>query len=1184
MAYFYGESDFKKLDNLKSSKLGIAVKSGDTAMSETSRSVVIGLGGVGLLTVTGLKKELRERVGAIDDTKIRFLAIDTSKDEIMHYREDDLFKPEELPLFDNSAVTAMLKQEPQYRPSAVNAMIPVDFCPELTGTGANQIRMAGRLSLMEISMFQAITGAISTAISQLADFTNKTLDLHIVGGTGGGTGSGLITDIPFIVRKIARDLGISDTRIRVLGHVYLPNVYDKSPTNIDCAYRNGYAALKEIDYFMSLEQIGETFEAEYPQPFGKCSFTKNIFDQCTLIGGMSSANIIAENPKTTAIAACIDNLINQITRVVSSGEDTKESSISDFFTSGAFYTNVGAALNATLLDPSINFPQNGNYKYQIIGSSSIKFPNDLIVESFIGSVYSKANESLQQNADRLTKEDVDAFEKGIADPIYVVNNVSNAVKNQLATYLDSDQHTWNKETVKASTFDVAMQNIITKALADFDKDGKLIANAVAAANDKAGALFTDPAKGPYFLGKLLKSVASDGAAVSGFYQRLEGYSRALTAYADNIKGSMGTLQTTRNDIRQNIVGGMLFKSKHLPDYKSAMIDLFIAQFKVQLCERLAQNYYLGEGINGIAYKIKSSLNEHYLAFVDIFEQIGEITIRNAAAAKGALTPPEGTLPPQGSIFALTDPVFEPLKKAVISTVDEELIRLGDSGVNNFISALTRAMLEDRQNWQLSTERTECVKSFRSFINTYKAFDNVTKRSMADYLDQAYGLEPQNKKAQVVAALVHHINALAEPMFNVWESVSWPQLQRLCYRYLVIPSAFTATKDTVWGPLFDSAFKSDSAANKMARNIFRSSDNNAIYSYTMYACMPIWLHGTIVKYEKDYYTYKEPGLHINENETVQPMMKDFPSLMVRNQWFRAKEGMIEYTNEDEIAFYAKIADAFAFAKEYGIVSQNSGGEYYVNFTKDKPESDAILTFIDKFMQDPTNKKNGVLDPSLLYVKFAAHFGAKGTQIVASKSVRPVDDENSVELIRHQMKLCVKLLEEVEFFKTNILDNSSLKAIIGQESLKPQIRDLAKYMLYGLLGPNEIGVWSYTLGDNVFKIVNKAEVVNGANPWQTKYMEMAACTAFHALEYFGAHYPLLEKKVTAINDKIYNGSMETFTELKEKSAALKAKAEGYVNAIDIKENNGDILDENEKAVKWFYSYFIKCIDEFIDVFAN
>lgn len=1185
MAYYYGENDFKKLDNLKSSKLGVTVKSGDTAMSETSRSVVIGLGGMGLSTVTRLKRELRERVGNIDETKIRFLAIDTSKDDINLQRNDDLFKSEELPLFDNSSVTSMLRQEPQYRPSAVNAMIPTDFCPELTGDGANQIRMAGRLSLMEIGMFQGITSAISGAISQLVDFVHKTLDVHIIAGVGGGTGSGLTIDIPYIVRKIAKDLGISENRVRVMGHVFLPNVYDKGGTAaLDCAYRNGYAALKEIDYFMNLEQIGETFEAEYPLPFGKCSFAHNIFDQCTLIGGQSAANIIADNPKTTAIAACVDNLINQVTRVVSNDDTAKDASISDFFTSNAFYTNVGAALSATLLDPGINFPQNGNYKYQIIGSSSIKFPNDLIAEHFVGSVYGQADEMLKTNAARLAKEDVDAFEKNIADPIFVVQNVAAGVKNTIDNYLNSDQHVWNKETVKASTFDQSIQGIITKAMADFDKDGKFISIAVTNANDKATAIFTDPKKGPYFLGKLLKSYSGDGDTVEGYYQRLDSYSRVLASYKENIQNSIQDLQRQRSEIRQNMTEG-LFSSvkKHLDDYKTALCDLYVAQFKVQLCDRLSQNYYIGESISGIVYKVKSSLNENFLAFVDIFEKIAEITAKNAEEAKKALTPPDGTIPASGSIYALTDPVFKPLKDTIASTVEDELRRLGDSGISGFAGALTRAMLEKKDAWQIGTEKTSCVEQFRAFINGYRAFDNITKRSMADYLDQAYGLEPQNKKQQVVNALVHHINALAEPMCNVWGNISWPQLERLCYRYLVVPSAFTESNDGGWGSLFDAAFKNDSSANKMARNIFRSSDNNAIYSYTMYACMPLWIHGTLVKYEHDYYTYGEPGLHVNENNDYQPVLKKLPSLMVPSQWFRAKEGVIEYKNETELAIYQEIREAFAYAKEYGIAVKNSAGEYAIRYSANKPSLEEINVFVEKFCNDVDNKKNGAIDLSLLYPRYAEKFGAQSLQIVSSRSVRPNEDENCVELIRHQMKLAAKLQDEVSFFKTALMGNRKLVEIVETESRKPRIRELAKYMIYGLIAPNEIGVWSYTLGENVYKIINKAEVNKGEKPWQRNFMEMAVCDAFHDLEKYSAHRVLLDKKATAIDEKIYDGSMETFTELKARHNALKTKAEGYVAAVEAVRNDGEDVSPENLEVEWFYNYFIQCINEFIEVFS-
>lgn len=1182
MAYIYGENDFKKLDSLKSSKLGIMTKSGDTAMSSTSRNVVIGLGGMGLATVTRLKRELRERVGIIDDTKIRFLAIDTSKDDLNLQRNDSLFKAdEELPLFDNSAVTEMLRQDPKYRPSAVNAMIPEGFCPELSGDGANQVRMAGRLSLMEISMFQNIYAAIKNAISKLTDFTQMTLDVHIVAGIGGGTGSGLVVDIPYMVRKIAKDLGVSDRRVRVMGHVYLPNVYDNGGTaNLECAYRNGYAALKEIDYLMNIEQIGETYDAEYPQPFGQCSWAKNIFDQCTLVGGQSAGDVIEANPKMAAVAVCVDNLINQVTRITNSDSSNADASISDFFTSNAFYTNVGTALNATLHDPSINFPQNGNYKYQIIGSSSIKFPNDLIVEDFVGSVFSKGADVLRANAARITKEDVDAFERGVCEPAYILFNASNRVKEAIANYLNSDQHTWNKDTVKQSTFDVNIQGIIRKALDEFDRDGKLIMSAMSVINDKAEKIFADPQKGPYYLGRLLKANTKEGAPVAGYFERLDNYTASLNNYANQLKGSIGTLNQNRESIRQNMTEGLFSKvNKYLDEYKKAVTDLYEAKFKIELCDRLSKNYYMGNDINSVVYKMKSNFNDNFLAYIDVFEAIADISIENSKEAKRALLPPEGQLPPKSSIYSLTDPIFNKLKDAVASTVDTEIKRLGDDGVSAFIGALTREIMENKDSWNIGLERSACADRFRSFINSYKPFDVVTQRSMADYLDQAYGLDPQNVKAKVVSTLVDHINALAEPMCNVWENISWPQLDRLCYRYLVIPSTFSGNADSVWGPLFDASF----GKNNMSRSIFRSSDKNAIYSYTMFACMPSWIHGSIVKYEKAYYNYSEPGMHINENDAYKIDLKRLPAIMVPNQWFRAKEGVIDYKNDNELKIYDDIAKKFAKAQEYGIVAKNTTGEYVVYFTENKPDDEAVATFIDKFCQDPENKKAGILDEKLLYPRFAEKFGAQMAQVIASRTVRPNTDENAVELIRHEMSVLSKLEGELNFFEEKVAANPVLKAILLRVKLMPKIRELSKYMIYGLIAPNEIGVWAYTLGENTFKITNRAEVNNSENPWQSKYMEMAVCEKFPELEKYAAHQPLLEKKVEAMNEKIYNGSMETFTEIKTIYTNLVKKSEGYLMAIDEKRNNGDILNFTEESIEWFYKYFVQCLGEFIEVFT-
>ena len=183
----------------------------------------------------------------------------------------------------------------------------------------------------------------------------------------------------------------------------------------------------------------------------------------------------------------------------------------------------------------------------------------------------------------------------------------------------------------------------------------------------------------------------------------------------------------------------------------------------------------------------------------------------------------------------------------------------------------------------------------------------------------------------------------------------------------------------------------------------------------------------------------------------------------------------------------------------------------------------------------------------------------------------------------MKLATKLQAEVAFFRDVLLTNRKLVEIVKNDRQKPLIKELAKYMIYGLIAPNEIGVWNYTLGENVYKIINKAEVNKGEKPWQRNFMEMAVCGVFHTMEKYSAHRVLLEKKATAIDEKIYDGSMEAFNELKARHNTLKAKAESYVAAIEAARNDGEDISAENQEVEWFYNLFIKFLDEFIEVFS-
>ena len=262
------EGELKELNELSVDSVGVVRKDSATAMSDTSKILVVGLGGMGLATVHELKKRLINRIGKLRSSDIQFLAFDTSEEDIGSKRDSGPLTIEETRLLMSPSLASIMTQQEHLRPPAFrDPMSPKNsgYNPTFDGQGAGQVRLTGRLSLMDSSTYQDTVEAIKNAIKNLEDFTKKKLEIHVITGIGGGTGSGLCVDLPYVIRHVADMLHIPDGNLRMFGHVYLPNTYDTVPNvNLPKAYRNGYAARKEIDYYMNIGTIYETFDAVYP--------------------------------------------------------------------------------------------------------------------------------------------------------------------------------------------------------------------------------------------------------------------------------------------------------------------------------------------------------------------------------------------------------------------------------------------------------------------------------------------------------------------------------------------------------------------------------------------------------------------------------------------------------------------------------------------------------------------------------------------------------------------------------------------------------------------------------------------------------------------------------------------------------------------------------------------------------
>lgn len=219
--------------------------------------LIIGCGGTGLRVVRMLKAKYREEfegsLATLDNLPIELLGIDT------------------LPA-QESRGTAKLDNDDYLSlgPVQLDRFIQYHFDKEtfikkwfnpnqyagLMATGAMQIRAFGRLALF--LNVQAAEQVIDTKIRNVANKCNlfgeetekanyrvktgASIQVHIVGNIGGGTGSGTMLDVAYLVRNTCK------FPVTLIAHLVMPEIIANYQIK-DSIYANAYAFLKELDNF-----------------------------------------------------------------------------------------------------------------------------------------------------------------------------------------------------------------------------------------------------------------------------------------------------------------------------------------------------------------------------------------------------------------------------------------------------------------------------------------------------------------------------------------------------------------------------------------------------------------------------------------------------------------------------------------------------------------------------------------------------------------------------------------------------------------------------------------------------------------------------------------------------------------------------------------------------------------------
>ena len=278
--------------------------------------LVVGLGGTGCDALLTIKETFAERYNLPKDVKgqdlpapikTAYLGIDSRAQrpeglEVSEYVDISL-----------AGIEKLLQNQKDMLTPFERTWVNPKLQSSATGNGAGTIRQAARLMLSKNyeKVNQAIKGALANIVAAKAgeaDARANQVEIVVITGIGGGTGSGTFLDMCQILRDAARATTVIPAKLT--GYIVMPDV---SLMNVSAASgmegpikHNAYAALKELDFWMRVREHNVSYTMQYGTGT-PIEWKEPPFDYCILMsasnvegvpykdGYMTVRNTIAEN-------------------------------------------------------------------------------------------------------------------------------------------------------------------------------------------------------------------------------------------------------------------------------------------------------------------------------------------------------------------------------------------------------------------------------------------------------------------------------------------------------------------------------------------------------------------------------------------------------------------------------------------------------------------------------------------------------------------------------------------------------------------------------------------------------------------------------------------------------------------------------------------------------------------------
>ena len=579
------------------------------AANKKDACVAIGIGGTGIAALKSLKKKVCQQLAPDDPdapiptySHIRFIAVDTDTID-PGYGEGKLSNSEMFSIQNPELAGALgtEKGKDAVRNDSRMSWMDIDNMSFLNSLyGAGGIRQAGRFLL--ISKADELKIKIQDAcISAMEAVQNRSLTVYIFAGISGGTGSGCFIDTCYIVRRVMFELGWFSL-VKIMGLFFLPDVViskpevASAPAMVRWNKRNGYAAMKELDYLMNLSSAEDRFYQKYG------SFTIDTqdppVDMCHLISATKADGDLQPDGFDYCINVSADYVMSYLIDLSDEPEDVYDL---QGLTLRSHLANVnqGTAALARTHGASRN--------YHVVGASNAEIPMTQI-STYLAAGFMRRFDGMigreRINAG-ISKQVVDEWAQKLnLTPDMILGEISNGTSGVLLPDVDKNiirqlgpmprgraPEFWaklgNDFLDRAEGMRTANCKRLKEDIEDFAPDKLLAGQTESIISNIFRCLYSisrDPKLGPYYAAHLIHNDDYDlGKEIDGLIETFEQQKGTQELYLYG-RGTGGIYDAISRVSADYIASNILNERSRYAKYKDTVTDFYIVSNRIKELE------------------------------------------------------------------------------------------------------------------------------------------------------------------------------------------------------------------------------------------------------------------------------------------------------------------------------------------------------------------------------------------------------------------------------------------------------------------------------------------------------------------------------------------------------------------------------------------------------------------------